>query len=163
MTEYLERGGADWNEIVRRFTTKQYIRATYTANAILDSEPEWKARYDRVRFRQSLRNLVATLYLHPPSAARLKKDGVLPNQSGIMPPGSEVTPSGEYLVSAAGKSWKTPSHQIHWVDASSNQNDRLTLYAQLLPGDMNSHYQIRVEERGCILTTTYQVSWLLLE
>jgi hypothetical protein len=153
MTEYLARESKDWNTIVSRFRANQYNRLNYSADEILNSEPEWTARYERVSFHQSIRNLVANLYLAPPPRIQ-REDGILPNQSGIMPPSPEVTPSGEFIISTEAR-WKTPSHQISWVDASTNQNERLTVYCQLLPGDINENFQVRVEDNGRTLAITY--------
>ena len=52
--------------------------------------------------------------------------------------------------------WKTPSHQVTWVDSSANQNNRVTVFNQQLPGDINKHYKIRIEDSGKTLVKTYK-------
>ena len=41
-----------------------------------------------------------------------------------------------------------PKHVIAWVDTSSNQNNRLTVYILMPPGHPKDHYTIEVQKGG---------------
>lgn len=158
MANYLARGSADWNEIERRFKgsyDRLYDRFLYSAEDILDSNPDWKAKYDRAQFTICLRNLVSSLYLQRPE--RVKPSETVRNTSGIMPPGPQVTPAGAEHLASDARVWKTPTHQIEWVDSQDNQDIRVTSYQLLLPGGTNKNYNIRVERGGRVLTNEYTV------
>ena len=97
MAEFLRRGSADWNEIIRRFRNKEYDRFSYDAQSILDANPEWKRKYESVAFEYSLRNIVSNLYLQAPP--KILKDGsVVRNSYDIHPEHPEMTPSGMYPI-----------------------------------------------------------------
>ena len=153
---HLVRGSADWKEIVKKFERGEFDRAYYNANNIWESNPAWKSKYDREAFGYSLRNLVASLYLQKPPDIQKEDLSPPPNHPGVMPPNHpEARPSGAHMVSD-DLQVKTPCHQLVWSDSSANQNDRITLLFQALPGAVNDQYSFKVETGGQCFVIEYE-------
>jgi len=151
------RGTQDYQDIANLFKNKTYRKGSYNPEEIRNSNQTWQQKYDPQSFAWSVRNIVSSLYLEVPvlNTASSAATETMENVTGMMPPYSpNISPAGEHLLTAATL-WKTPQHDVPWVDSSTNQNSRLTVYTQLLPGKTEKHYNARVEGQGSELLLQY--------
>lgn len=155
----LLRGTEDFKAVLAAFKNGTYSQFNYSAEAILKANG-WEGKYDSTAFADSVRNLVANLFLTPPEFPERvvpnqhrpdRKDpapGMMNPNAGVPPPSAAAQhPAGEHMVSGQ-KLLVTPKHVVAWVDASRNQNHRLTLYVMMPPGYAKEHYKIRVANGG---------------
>ena len=77
----LKRGSEDFRVVLHHFQTKQYIASSYDPDTIRNSNPEWKRKYDPVSFAESLRHIVATLFLSPPPSIKLTAPATPPRHN----------------------------------------------------------------------------------
>ena len=143
------RGSQDYEDIANLFRNKTCRKGSYDSEHIRNSNETWRQKHNPQTFAWSVRNIVSSLYLQVPLInTRETEAKTMENFTGMPPPNApNMSPSGEHIITTA-MLWKTPQHDVQWVDSSSNQNSRLTVYTQLLPGKTEKHCTARVEGQG---------------
>ena len=170
----LARGTDDFKAVLAAFNNKTYSIHNYDPQAILHSNPDWARKYDPQAFAESVRNLVANLRLTPPEfpdreanqhlpdpeiatnipKAQIPKAQLMSPTEGIAPPGIGADDAGIEMVSDQ-RLLVTPKQVVSWVDTSSNQNSRVTIYVMLPPGFAREHYRARIASGGEELLIEY--------
>ena len=145
----VKRGSKDYQDIANLFETKVYRKGSYKPEVTRNSNQAWRERYDPQSFALSVRNIVAELCLRVPQVpAGQVETETMDTDTGMVPPNApNISASGDHLLTPL-MVWKIPRHDVPWVDSSTNQNNRLTVYTQLLPGKTEKHYTARVEGQG---------------
>ena len=161
----LQRGTPDYRVILSRFQNNEYNRTSYNSEAIRTSNSEWSRKYNPVAFAESLRHIVATLYLAPPPPIPLNPSGAVPAEHpdtmnretwGSPPPAdANQEPAGSTMLDD-NIPLLLPKQVVAWSDTTENQNDRLTCYIHMPPGHPKENFEVRVNSGGMSATILYK-------